>query len=303
MMTLLEEDDRASDRDEIYCQRRVKLFQMLEEFNNSYSSLAEKYDQLRSESRHQTNPGSLPSSCSNANAKTKHLQSSTGSIPFACSNTNEKARHVRSSAGFVSSACSNINEQTRYIRTSTNSELELFDSYLDSILADPGADCDDTGFNFEHLNKLVEELMSTEPHTQSMKMKKKLDIGENNYYEDTIELRDKKGINVTMDNSNLFQDQATVTCLPENSYEQVIGWSELQFQVTKLVEENLKQQVELARRNIQKRVVINRLRSQLEHLKGENRALQSCISCLKGEEKPSQFQTPKLRKIFSSRFF
>ncbi|KAF2301813.1 hypothetical protein GH714_029508 [Hevea brasiliensis] len=261
MMTLLEEDDNTSTRDEIHCKRRVKLFQMLEGFNNSYRSLAEKYDKLRSESCHENNPGSIPS------------------------------------------ACSDTNEKTRLIPSSTNSELKLFDSYLDSILEDPDADCDNTDFNFEYLNKLVEKLMSTEPHAQSMEMKMKLDSRENHCNEGAKDLCDQNGVNVKMDDSNSVQNQATVRDLSENSYEQANRWSELKFQVTKLMEENLKQQVELARRNIQKRVVINRLQSELEHLKGENRALQNCINCLKVGEKPNQFQTSKLKRIFSSKFF
>ncbi|KAJ9132877.1 hypothetical protein P3X46_033703 [Hevea brasiliensis] len=257
-MTLLEEDDNASARDEIYYKRRVKLFQMLNELNDSYSSLAEKYDQLRSESCHVTNPGSIPSGCSDTNKKIK------------------------------------------LARSSNDSKLELFDSYLDSILEDPGADCDSTDFSFEYLNMPLEELMSAEPH--SMKMKKKLDIRENQCNEKATDLCDV-GINMMTDDLNLAQDQATVRDLSKSSYEQANTWSELNFQVTKLIEENLKQQVELARRNIQKKVVINRLLSQLEHLKSENKALQSSTSRLKVGEKPNQLQMSKLKKMFSGKFF
>ncbi|KAF2322955.1 hypothetical protein GH714_032420 [Hevea brasiliensis] len=193
------------------------------------------------------------------------------------------------------SACSDTNKKIKLARSSNDSKLELFDSYLDSTLEDPGADCDSTDFSFEYLNMPLEELMSAEPH--SMKMKKKLDIRENQCNEKATDLCDV-GINMMTDDLNLAQDQATVRDLSESSYEQANTWSELNFQVTKLIEENLKQQVELARRNIQKKVVINRLRSQLEHLKSENKALQSSISRLKVGEKPNQLQMAKLKKCF-----
>jgi hypothetical protein len=66
------------------------------------------------------------------------------------------------------------------------------------------------------------------------------------------------------------------------------------------MEENLRQQAELARRNIEKKLVIDKLRLQLEHLKAENRSLQGCISCSKDGEKRNSLQR---RGLLSGKFF
>lgn len=77
-------------------------------------------------------------------------------------------------------------------------------------------------------------------------------------------------------------------------------WCELKFQITNLTEENLRQQAELARRNIEKKLIIDKLRLQLEHLKAENRSLQGCISCSKDGEKRHSLQR---RGLLSGKFF
>ncbi|KAK3026732.1 hypothetical protein RJ639_042185 [Escallonia herrerae] len=56
--------------------------------------------------------------------------------------------------------------------------------------------------------------------------------------------------------------------------------SEVKFQVTKLVEDNLQQQDELIKRNDNKRETIKELRYQLHLLRDENRALQKCLGCI-----------------------
>ncbi|KDP41841.1 hypothetical protein JCGZ_26859 [Jatropha curcas] len=247
-MSLLEEHENSSVRDEIYFKRRQDLFLMLEELNDSYCSLAEKYDHLRFKFNNVTDSGTIPSSSSNADTKRRLLGSSNDS-PF-----------------------------------------DLFDSCVEcnSIRGNPHVDCDNTNFDFEYLNKLIAELMSTEPHNKKMKMK--IEIRENLCYEKAIDLCDKEDIHITMDDYQLV-------------HEQVNPWSELKHQATKLMEENLQQLIELARRNIEKRVIINKLRFQLEQLKGENRALQSSISCLKVGGKSNQLQISKFRRLFSVKRF
>lgn len=58
-------------------------------------------------------------------------------------------------------------------------------------------------------------------------------------------------------------------------------WYELKFQITNLREENLRQQAELARRNIEKRLVIDKLWLELEHFEGSE-------------------QVPELHQLFKS---
>ena len=55
-------------------------------------------------------------------------------------------------------------------------------------------------------------------------------------------------------------------------------WDELQLEVTKLMEDNLRQQAELIRRNDEKREAIKELFSQIKKLMDENRALRTCLA-------------------------
>ncbi|OMO99356.1 hypothetical protein COLO4_13346 [Corchorus olitorius] len=78
---------------------------------------------------------------------------------------------------------------------------------------------------------------------------------------------------------------------------------QLKFQFTKLMEENLRQQAELLRRNDEKRETIKELRLQLEHLKSENRTLQKCLSCSKMGVKRSHSQTSRSKGLIFGKFF
>lgn len=55
-------------------------------------------------------------------------------------------------------------------------------------------------------------------------------------------------------------------------------WEDLQLEVTKLMEDHLRQQAELVRRNDEKREAIKELFSQIKRLMDENRALRSCLA-------------------------
>ncbi|KAJ6777042.1 PROTEIN NETWORKED 4A [Salix koriyanagi] len=149
------------------------------------------------------------------------------------------------------------------IESSDNSNLEISDSYPQFVVEDPEIKCDSANFDVEYLDKLVDELMLTEEC--KMKLKEKREIGENQM--------DKRG-------RDIFPSR--------------------KFQITNLMEENLQQQTELARRNIEKKLVIDKLRLQLEHVKAENRSLQNCISCLKVGEKRKSLQ---IRGLLSGKFF
>ncbi|KAK3039147.1 hypothetical protein RJ639_028893 [Escallonia herrerae] len=72
--------------------------------------------------------------------------------------------------------------------------------------------------------------------------------------------------------------------------------SEVKFQVTKLVEDNLQQQDELIRRNDNKRETIKELRYHLHLLRNENRALQNCLGCT-ANAKQKQTRISKFRRL------
>ncbi|KAE8689395.1 Tetratricopeptide repeat (TPR)-like superfamily protein [Hibiscus syriacus] len=77
------------------------------------------------------------------------------------------------------------------------------------------------------------------------------------------------------------------------------------FRVTKLMEETLRQQAELLRRNEEKRETINRLRLKLEHLKSENKILhlQKCLYCSNIGLKRNHSQRSRSTGLFLGRFF
>ncbi|XP_011045807.1 PREDICTED: uncharacterized protein LOC105140611 [Populus euphratica] len=183
------------------------------------------------------------------------------------------------------------------IESSDNSNSEILDSHPQYVVEDPEIKCDSTNFDVEYLDKLVDELMLTEEC--KMKLKAKREIRENQM--------DKKGrdffrVESISTNMNDYGEvQATARDFSEGSgFEWDNTWCELKFQITNLMEENLQHQAELARRNIEKKLVIDKLRLQLEHLKAENRSLQGCISCSKDGEKRNSLQR---RGLLSGKFF
>ncbi|KAK2666034.1 hypothetical protein Ddye_004608 [Dipteronia dyeriana] len=78
------------------------------------------------------------------------------------------------------------------------------------------------------------------------------------------------------------------------------AWPELKFQVTKLLEENLRQLAELLKRNDEKRKIITELQAQLEHSKSEKRA---CLCSPEADIKRNQFQRSRSHGLSFSKFF
>ncbi|XP_050231876.1 protein NETWORKED 4B-like [Mercurialis annua] len=219
MEALLGEDEDSSTRIENYDKRRLEVLQMLEEFNNEYCSLAEKYDGLMSKLDPESDSGSGLGS---------------GSVPSS-SNTSKKI-----------------------VESCGDRKLEISGSCLNAIFGEP-----DTDIEFEYLKQLEKEL--------------------------------------TDHDYSLTRHQDTAGDIREDDSEQGNTWSDLNSQVTKLMEDNLQQQAELAKRNIEKKITINRLRSQIKHLKGENRELQTCMRCSKSGGKGKQMS--KLKRMFSGKLF
>ncbi|KAL5860774.1 hypothetical protein ACOSQ3_002089 [Xanthoceras sorbifolium] len=264
MMTLLGEDDNSSVQGiEIYDNRKPQLVQMLEDINKSYRSLAEQHDQLRSKSHHVLHSGSWSSS-SSSNSR-KKIQQSSGNQRMVTGSFNVP-------------------------------KLEAFDSHSDSVAEDPNVECDTAHIDFEHLNKLADELMSDEPCKMNFKTTK---ISDNEMDKETTEIPNNE--ETKMNGSEL--GQATTRYFVIGSSGRESTWPELKFQVSKLLEENLRQLAELLKRNDEKRKIINELQAQLKSSKGANRALQSCLSFREADIKLNQFQRSRSRGLSFSKFF
>ncbi|KAK9117677.1 hypothetical protein Sjap_016624 [Stephania japonica] len=76
-------------------------------------------------------------------------------------------------------------------------------------------------------------------------------------------------------------------------------WSHMRCQVAKLMEDNLRQQTELIRRNDEKREAIKELCLQLDKVVDENKRLQKCLQCSKTYdcEATNQSQISKLKSL------
>ncbi|KAG6742716.1 hypothetical protein D5086_030389 [Populus alba] len=175
-----------------------------------------------------------------------------------------KFHHVNDSGPTPSYSTTDSNKDT-VIESSNSSSLEVSDSDPEYVVEDPEIHFDNTNSDTERLNKIVDEMMSTEEC--KMKLKTKTEIGENQM--------DKKATDFCQveDNRTYMNDNGIAKAIARafsegGSYEWENIWYELKFQITNLKEENLRQQAELARRNIEKRLVIDKLRLELEHFEG-----------------------------------
>ncbi|KAJ0111455.1 hypothetical protein Patl1_02565 [Pistacia atlantica] len=263
MMTLLEEDNSSSKIVEIQCTRKSELIRMLEDFNRSYRSLAEQHDQLRCKSHYVLRSGSSSSS-----------------------SNSRKIRQIS-------------DNQKRVAESFNDPKLAAFDSHSDSIIGDPDAECDIANFDFdiEYLNRLADELLSTEQ--RKMNLETKIIFEDKEMDQETTESSNKEEIK--MNASEL--GPATTRDFATDIYRWENTWPEIKIQVTKLMVENLQQKAELLKRNQQKRKTINRLREEIERLKNENRTLQNYTKFSKVELKRSQSQMSRLSESIFSKFF
>ncbi|GMI68313.1 Networked 3C [Hibiscus trionum] len=240
MMTLLQESDESKPS----CQNadvsndwKQELVKMLAELNGSYCSLAHKYDQLRSKSLNFPRSGSSSLS----------------------SNSTEIQQAI---------------DQRRALQASNDPTWEASDTCHESV---DDSDYEHYRSDFEHLNKLADDLVLTEQCNMAFMRKPEEKINRE------------------------FSDEEEVAEFQKGSFEKVNSW----FQVTKLMEETMRQQAELLRRNEEKRETIIRLRQKLEHLKNENKILhlQKCLYCSNIGIKRNHSQTSRSTGLFLGRFF
>ncbi|XVF57706.1 hypothetical protein PTKIN_Ptkin07bG0003600 [Pterospermum kingtungense] len=139
---------------------------------------------------------------------------------------------------------------------------------------------------FEYMNKLADDLILTEQCSLSFMTKPNIDLSD----EEDVVLNINHG----------FQRFKPKEYAENTSFQ-------LKFQFTKLMEENLRQQAELLRRNEEKRQTINGLRLQLEQLKSESKVQhqQKCLHCSKTGLKRNHSQTTSRSStgLFLGKFF
>ncbi|XP_038700615.1 protein NETWORKED 4B-like [Tripterygium wilfordii] len=150
----------------------------------------------------------------------------------------------------------------------------------------------------ENLSKLADQLVSTE----SCMINSRPQLG---HRDDIVGKENTCAADGdTSFKTNDFQFfQAAQEESPLGSYESQNTWSELNHQFTKLMQENLQQQAELARRNIEKKVAIKGLQLEVKCLKRENAALQDCLRYSKVYVNHKKLQRSKLGGKFVGNFF
>ncbi|KAK9038219.1 hypothetical protein V6N11_023102 [Hibiscus sabdariffa] len=238
IMTLLQESDEAKpscQKPDVSNDWKQELIKMLAELNGSYCSLAHKYDQLTSKSRNFPHSGS------------SSLYSNSTEIQQA-------------------------SYQRRALQASNDPTWEASDACHESV---DNSDYEHYRSDFEHLNKLADDLVLTAQCNKGFKRRPE-------------------------EKNNLEFSDEEVTEFQKGSFEKVNTW----FRVTKLMEETLRQQAELLSRNKEKRETINRLSLKLEHLKNENRILnlQKCLYCSNNGLKRNYSQ-PSRSGLFLGKFF
>ncbi|XWS43953.1 hypothetical protein CRYUN_Cryun15aG0002700 [Craigia yunnanensis] len=198
------------------------------------------------------------------------------------------------------SGSSSLSSNSREIQQATNERRvmeasdepmwEASDSHPASVLDDH--DFEHYRSNFEYLNKLADDLILTEQRNMSSMRKPE---------QTNREFSDEEDVVLKINGFQRFKPKAAE--FQKGSSERKNTWFQLKFQFTKLMEENLRQQAELLRRNDEKRQTINGLRLQLEQLKSENKALQKCPHCSKVGVKRNHSQTSRSTRLFLGKFF
>lgn len=264
VMTILEENDSSSvERDQIFNNRKPELIQRLEDFNRSYCSLAEQCALLRSKSHHVFHLG-CPSSSSFSYSRKVGYQSKS---------------------------------QKRVVRSFSDPKLVAFDSTSEPVFGDPDVQYNNIHFHFEYLNRLADELMSTDSFENVLETE--TEIKDNDKGKETTEVPNKEKMKINGSDIS----EATTEEFLTGSFEWKNTWHELKFRVTKLMQESLRQQAELLKRNEDKRKTIKALRAQMEHLRSQNRALQSSLRFSKVEVKSNRFHMPRLSGLLFNKFF
>ncbi|XP_012446150.1 uncharacterized protein LOC105769809 [Gossypium raimondii] len=173
----------------------------------------------------------------------------------------------------------------RVLEASNDPIREAFDTCHEPVMDD--SDYEHHISDFEYLNKLADDLVLTRQCNMSFMKKPEEQTNREFSDEEDVVLK-------VNDEFQRFKPKAA-------EFEKESTW----FQFTKLMEENLRQQAELLRRNNEKRETINRLRLKLEQVKSENKILQlqKCLYCSKVGVKRNHSQNSRSTGLFLGKFF
>ncbi|KAF9626308.1 hypothetical protein IFM89_032157 [Coptis chinensis] len=143
-----------------------------------------------------------------------------------------------------------------------------------------------TKFDVVYLENAEDGLVSTEP--SEMNLKKTVQNGEHERDGES-----KVGFDTKEIENSVCQSEDFAVDMDREKM-----WANLRSQVSMLMEDNLRQQAELIRRNDEKRNAIKDLCYHLEKLTDENKTLKSCcLRCSKVGKKQNQSQLSKLREL------
>ncbi|XWS68752.1 hypothetical protein CRYUN_Cryun04dG0119100 [Craigia yunnanensis] len=242
ILSIIVQDDGDSfaKRAEMYYQKRLELIQMVEDLHKSYRSLAEKYDQLRSEVNNDSHPRLL--SLSRSVNQVQGLQNYV---------EGKELNGVQYSNFHSKSTAEDPDHETELADDSSNGQADEFT-----------------------------------PADSSKSSKMKPD-------DKNQEKKNISGIAFKRNTS----DGSRAAMLENEKL-----WNELRFKVSELVEDNLSHQVELIKRNDEKRERIRDLCSKMDMV-DEKRAVNSKRPLVSQKVlKKSQSQVSRLKRLFLGRF-
>ncbi|XP_018715244.2 uncharacterized protein LOC104455567 [Eucalyptus grandis] len=179
---------------------------------------------------------------------------------------------------------------------SESPKMDSLDSPPESAVIDPDVEFDN--FRFDILDNLADEIVLDEPTSANLNLTKTIG-GE--IHEKHPDMPTKEETTPVIHGSGTDWEVIGDHWTAHLGWE--MKWNELKLQVTKLMEENLQKQAELVKRNEEKRGIIRGLKSHLNGLMAENKALQDSLVCSKVVKKGNQFQMMGLKGLVLSRIF
>ncbi|XP_068660071.1 protein NETWORKED 3C-like [Aristolochia californica] len=238
MVKLIEEDaDSFAQRAEMYYKKRPELVNMVEDFYRAHRSLAEKYDQLKSEAGARVVPTQLGSPLSKENSA-KHLKCASDKSSVASSDS--------------------FDSEESEIDDPDQEETQVDQNIGEEITSIERVECL-TG-NGEGLREGRQHCFAVEKD-QLSNMREEIEKLKEANTQQWAEIMQKK------------EEQATKEALKARDSE---VWK-LKEEIDKLKEQNRMQKAELSERNEEKKEVIRQLSLSINILKEENTSLRKHI--------------------------
>ncbi|KAK0582903.1 hypothetical protein LWI29_030945 [Acer saccharum] len=306
MLKLIEEDaDSFAQRAEMYYKKRPELISMVEDFYRAHRSLAERYDQVKSE----TGTRLLSTFVSPFKHKPQKLMNVMDQTYYSYSGTSDTEDYAESEVDDPEQEdeihVENESEVDQEMKEDEVSEWEN-EIQVGQELAEDSVSSEACDDEIMKLREEIEEVEDPEPKNEAQigkKMKEEEDAEQEDEIQVDEELKEDSVSRQVCDNEimKLREDKIQVDQeLKEDSVSKEVCDNEilkLREDIERLKEENLMQRNQLIQKDEEKREVIRQLSLALGLLKDENVNLRKYIA-RESPKKQSPFQFSKLKAFF-----